>query len=262
MKKNKSQFIKVKPCDTSVDERYQREFDEPRSAAMAEAFDLSLIGVPVISRREDGRMVRLDGQHRFGAAIIAGLGNTAFMCEVYDGLSIQEEAEMFLRLNSGRSAVRAYDKFRARLVSGEPVAVAIVVVLTSLALKFQKTSAKNAICAVQALDCVYHRGNLRETLEVIKDWADGEPASFEKQIIRAVSFFLSEYPDVSRTELASKLRSYAPSRVMARIRCAMAQLDCKTRLASCLAIREIYNERRKRNLLPPPGKFTEEPIAA
>lgn len=261
MKKSKPQFQKIKPSQTVVDERYQREFDEKRARAMADAFDPALFGVPVLSRRADGTLVRIDAQHRLGAAEMAGLGDVPVLCEVHEGLTVAEEAELFLKLNGGRSAVRAFDKFRARLVAKEPIAIEIVSTLKSLGLKVEKTQAKRSVCAVQALDAVYHRGNLRETLDTLTRWGDGEPAAYENQLIKAVSAFLSEYPQVSVLELAAKLESHAPARVTARLRRTKDQFDCSSRMAACLAIRDIYNERRKRNQLPPPGKFAD-PVAA
>jgi hypothetical protein len=249
-----SKFVKIKPSETTVDGRFQRELEEARARAMSKSFDPNLVGVPVLSRREDGTMVRIDGQHRLAAAVMAGLGDVAILCEVHDGMSLADEARLFLRLNGGRSAVRVYDKFKARLVAKEVVAMAIVSILKGLGLKVTKSQQRHGVCAIKAVESVYHRGNLEQTMRVLTSWADGDASAYETQLVKAVSAFLAEYPDLVLAELGSKLQSNAPSKVTARLRRRQDETDSTPREAAVFVLREVYNERRKAGRLPMPGR--------
>ena len=187
------------------------------------------------------------------------------MSEVHEGLTLIEEAQLFLRLNGGRSAVRVFDKFKARLVAKEPVAIAIVAVLKSLGLKIVKAQQKHGVCAIKAVEGVYHRGNLERTMAILTDWADGDPEAYETQLVKAMSAFLEEYPNAPTKEIVKKLQDYAPGKVTARLRRTQKTFECSTREAACIALRDIYNERRpKRMHLPPLGRQIEDdmPIAA
>jgi len=113
-------FAKIKPSKLIIDNRYQRDLDEPRAMHLAETFDESLLGTIVISQRKNGEYYVLDGQHRVTASQIADRGDIPIQCEVHSGLTLAQESKMFLDLNGGRKYVRIYDKFRARIMSREP----------------------------------------------------------------------------------------------------------------------------------------------
>lgn len=258
-----SKHIKIKPSDTTVDPEYQRDFEEARAKVIAKDFSWDLFGVPVLSKRADGRLVRIDGQHRMASAIIAGHGAVPVLCEVHEGLSVPEEAALFLRLNGARTAVRVLDKFKARVVAKEPVAVDITAILKSLGLKVVKSSQRRGVQAVKAVETVYHVGNLRETMYVLTEWGDGEHRTYEDKLVRAVSSFLLEYPSVDLDEVASRLRKHAPGKVMAKIGYAMESFDLQKHEAACSVLREIYNAGRpQKKRLPPPGSKDVEPVAA
>jgi len=249
-----SKFQKIKPSDTTIDSRFQRDLDEQRARAMARAFNPDLVGVPVVSHRENGEYVRLDGQHRLAAAEMANRGEIPTLMEVHVGLSLREEAELFLRLNGGRSPVRVFDKFKARLVAHEPVALAIVAILKLVGLKIVKTSQRFGVCAIKAVELVHHKGNLEKTMRVLSAWADGGSESYEGPLVKAMSAFLAEYPNVEVVEIADRLHSHDPNKVIQRLRRTIGSYECKPDEAARIVLRDIYNERRKKGLLPPPGR--------
>jgi hypothetical protein len=233
--------IKIKPCDTTVDHRYQRELDARRVEAMTKRFSPSLMGVPVVARREDGSLVRIDGQHRCAAAISAGHGDVPVMMEVYEGLTLQQEAELFLQLNGGRTAVGAVDKYKARLEAREPVALEIQGLLKKHGLRVGKVPARNCVLAIQAVERAFHRGTLDSTLFVLCGWCEGDAAAFDGLFVRAVSLFLSYYPDVDPRHLVSRLEQVAPSRLETRLR--REAQSGSSEDAARLVLTDIYNHR-------------------
>lgn len=142
------QHIKVRVKDITLDARYQRDLDQKRAASMAKSIDLARIGVPVAVRRKDGKLVVVDGQHRVSALMQAGMGAEQILVEIHEGLTLQEEATLFLKLNDGRKAVGAYDKFRAELVAKDTTALEIERILASVGLRLARAPGSKSICAI------------------------------------------------------------------------------------------------------------------
>ena len=238
-----TKFANIRPIDTTSDAHYQRDVDEDRILAMAQHFDPSLFGVPVLSRRHNGDHVRIDGQHRLEAAILADRGREPVHCEIHEGLSLRDEAELFLRLNRERSAVRVFDKYKARLVAREPVAMSIDSILNGLRLKVGRSQQARTVCAIEALESSYPSGKLAGALSILTDWRGGDPSAYEGSLIRAVTAFLVEYRDADPLVLVSQLQNYTPGNVLSRIRATKGELACTPREAACSALQKLYNER-------------------
>lgn len=248
---NKKSFRKVSPNETQTDPMYQREVNEARAAAMAEHFDHALVGVVALSEREDGSMVIIDGQHRWTAAKMAGLGDAKFLAEVHEGLTPEEEARLFLRLNGTRSAVPAFAKFRARVAAKEDAAMAITAIAKKIGLTISMAKSKNTVAAVDALDSVYRFGNLDATLRAAKTWGDGRSEFFDAPLLRGLSAFLREYPQASAIELAEKLGSHSADKIKNRIAQTKESLGVSAQISACIVLREVFNFRRKKDVLPP-----------
>lgn len=258
--KNSFKFKKVRPSSIEIDPRYQRDLDEKRAKAMARKLQPELIGVPVVSEREDGTLVVIDAQHRITACKMAGFDDL-IMCEVHTGLALDEEASLFHQLNSGRSPVGAYDKYKALLVAKDPVTMKIETIVSAAGLRVAKGgTAKCTIAAVKALYTVYHRGNLPKVLSVVMSWADGDTAYLEGGLLRAFSLFLGKYPDLDTEWLVKTLAPYDAGRIIAKLQRARgAYNDTSPVLAACLTFRDIYNKGRSaKSRLPPPDVFEEE----
>lgn len=236
--------IKIKPSDTRVDHAYQRDLDETRARVIAVAFSPELVGVPVVSRRPDGSLVRIDGQHRLAAAIMAGLGEEAILMEVHDGLSVEAEAQLFLRLNGSRKAVGAVDKFRARVVANEPTAVEIKGILAKHGCKITKAPQRNGVLAVEAVERAYHDGVLGNVVRTLKAWLDGDSSAFEGEIVKAAAGLFLAHPDADPMYLAKRMETFPPSKVLARIR--REKLDegwTSKKEAAASVLIDIYNHR-------------------
>lgn len=244
-----SKFVQIKPCDVIIDPSYQRDFDEKRSQAMASNIDMDRIGVPVVSIRRDGSIAGVDGQHRVRALCIAGLGDVPVLCEAHEGLTIKQEATLFLKLNAGRLAVRAYDKFRARLTAKERVAIDINKIVEAAGLKVAKASGTKYVCAVQAMESVYHRSNLSRTLKTLSAWCDNDSRVFDGELIKSVGAFYAEHPDAVDADFVRRLATFPPERVLSKFR-AMMRLDpdMQKSVARVVVLREIYNKGARNKL--------------
>lgn len=239
-------FIKLKPSETTVDHRYQRELDVKRVEHMAKDFRLDLVGVPVVSKRDDGSYVRLDGQHRLAAAVVAGHGDEPILMEVVEGLSIQQEAELFLRLNGGRKAVGAIDKYKARIQAAEPVALEIHGILKKNGCRISGGRGRGIVAAVSAVEYAYYKGNLDCVIQVLSAWMNRDTAGFEMSFIRGVSLFLSLYPEADLDLLAKKLGQATPRQLLTKMKNESRQSTPTE--GTVYVLIEIYNHKTPRNL--------------
>lgn len=232
-------YMKMKPSLTVVDHRYQRDLDAKRVAKMAENFLPELVGVPAVSKRPDGSYVRIDGQHRLAAAVAAGRGETPVLVEVHENLTLQQEAELFLRLNGGRKAVGAIDKYKARLEAREPFALEIQGILKKNGCRIANTGGRGVIKAVAAIEWAYHRGNLDSVIYVLRAWRDGEQDAFEGGFIRAVSAFLTAYPNADVDHLIRKLSATTTKTLLKKMNRESRELPATE--GGVYVLVEIYN---------------------
>lgn len=244
---------KVRVGAMSVDARYQRDLRKPHAEMIAEGLDPARLQTFTLSRREDGALVVIDAQHRFVACTMRGFDGPVD-CLVFNGLTLQQEADLFDLLNGRRKAVGAWDTFKARLVAEKPVEVAIVKIAKTKGLRPGGTVSKNVVTAVQSLVSVYHRGNLAQVLGVLVAWSDGgDPSYFEGLLLKSLSYFLEWYGDaVDADRLVERLGTWSPARVVNKYKRLTDMSDgLSRRLAAVSVYREIYNTGRSKGKLPP-----------
>lgn len=88
----------VKIEDLKVDHSYQRELDQKRVKNIADKFNPELAGTIIVSRREDGSLYIIDGNHRVNAMKL--IGKKYVMANILENLTIEEEAADFYKLNT------------------------------------------------------------------------------------------------------------------------------------------------------------------
>jgi len=108
-----------------VDPTYQRATDSPASkmliVGMVKAWDWSLCQPIVVSRRADGTLWVLDGQHRVAGA--RARGDIPFLpCVLLSSLDTQAEAKTFVGLNTRRQRLTQGQIFHGQLAAGDPTA--------------------------------------------------------------------------------------------------------------------------------------------
>lgn len=148
----------------------QREINPARVDRLAVDFDLEQMGTPTVSMRGGAYFV-IDGQHRVEALRQIGFGDESVQCWTYEGLTEQDEAEMFLKLND-YLAIPAIPKFRAAITAQRPAESDIDRIVRSLGLVVSADRVPGAIRAVGTLGRVYSRSGakvLSRTLRLTRD---------------------------------------------------------------------------------------------
>ncbi len=120
-----------------IDERYQRSIEGPQSRriifGMVKRWDWRLCQPLNVSRRSDGAMFVVDGQHRLAGA--RERGDVAHLpCVVSSHADHSDEAHTFVALNLKRQKLTQGDVFNASLASGDPDAARTLELITGAGL--------------------------------------------------------------------------------------------------------------------------------
>jgi len=193
----------------TVDDRYQRGEITTHVNRIAREYREELIGVLEVSQRNNGvSYAVLDGCQRRGAVIKRG-HPTALRCNVHEGLTLAEEAALYVWFNRHRKQVSALDRFKAALVAGElseegaqARAIYKVCEKNGWEVGRARKTMPYRIAAVTQLQLIHTRGGdelLDSTLELLRMW-QGDLGCTDGTFIRGVSKLLS------RVELTPRQR--------------------------------------------------------
>lgn len=211
-------FVMVRIGDLRVDHSYQRPLDG-REKKMAKSFSRHRVGTLCVSRREDGSLWLVDGQHRAATMRSLGLEDERVMAEVYDGLSIADEAALFDERNDGAKRVSALDRYKARLVARDPVALQIQSILAGNGLSVSAARSRHSVNCIAAIEQVHLKyNNLGRVTAILRDWGT-HAERFDGQVLKWVAKFLAKHPEVDDVRLSRKLLdSFSPLELRAEVK--------------------------------------------
>lgn len=142
----------LKVSDLQVDHRVQREqLKLKRIEDMKKNFNLNALGVITVSRRADRGLYIIDGWHRTETVrqLTDNVGTVT--CHVFEGLTVVEEALMFLDLNFAEKP-NVMDKFRVRLEAGDETAVLIDNMVRAFDWRIKSAPSDGNVQAIQTLE--------------------------------------------------------------------------------------------------------------
>lgn len=212
-----------------ADPSYQRDVDPRRVEKMAAAFDRRLLGVLEVSDRGDGRYAILDGQHRH-ALVLRVLDETfVLVCQVYEGLTVEDEAGLFHEVNARRKALSFWDKWKSRRTAGDPVVASIEEMLGRHELRVHPAAEDGCIAATSALEAIVELDGgqvrlLEETVVVLRQAYGNARSAFEGAVMQGVALVL---------------RTYGAELVISRLVEQLSDLPVRQLRARALALREV-----------------------
>lgn len=137
----------IKVDRLSIDAVYQRSTDNDASrrliASIAANFDWRLCAPLVVSRRPDGTLSVIDGQHRTVAAKMRG-DIPHMPCCVFNYSGPEEEARMFISANRARKPMNRLDDFHAALAAADEDALEIQRLVTEAGLSITRNTSSSA----------------------------------------------------------------------------------------------------------------------
>lgn len=243
-----------------IDSQVQRPLDKKKADKIAAELNLDAIGMICVSRRINGSYAIIDGQHRVDAMRTFGFNTEPIQCEIYDALSLADEAAMF-RLRNNRAAVSRVDLFRVRVVEGDPTATAINDMLARHGWTVRSQGKQDrAFAAIATLEHVWSLdphgtppAAERAVSTITAAWGHNS-AGVDTAIVGGLGALYARYgTQVESGDVIERLARYAggPNALIGKARGLRESLGGK--VSSCLAeiVVEEYNRRRKTRALRP-----------
>lgn len=269
------EYIKVDPSTIKFDPRAQRNLNKARALAIAEKLVPTALGTPILSRREDG-LYAVDGMHRVFACQLILTGKVSgaeevrkavqtITCEVHSGLSMANEASLFIIKNKESSKVGPNDEFRIGVMAGHPLFQDTNTVLEKHQLKVGSSTANGVRGIKGILSIVMEHGPeiLDLSLTIAEDAWGRTPDTWHAVTIGGIATVMSKHSDVlNPNELAQKLKRQGdPTAFKAKIQTIATNNNTradgtKGRLkAAHLAVAAAWNANRRVNRIPVPNIF-------
>lgn len=200
-------------------ERYNRTIRMNDAKKIAAYFDESMLGLIIVGRR-DGNYTIIDGQHRVMACRLVRKHDV--MCQVFNDLTYEEEAKLFVELNSSRNrrSLAAYDMVKGLYESGDKDAIDLYRIIESVGFKVAEQKGDNRIVCMSTVYRIikkYGSSNLLDTLLAIKEAWGGTQESLKGYIIEGLSYLIKSYEqeiDISR--IPDKLKLVWPEKILAK----------------------------------------------
>lgn len=259
---------RVKVADLEIDRRVQRDNLKTKKVEdMVRNFNPAALGVIHVSRRDPGRgsgLYVIDGWHRYETVRRVTDNAGEMDAHVYEGLSLADEAVMFLELNNAER-VTLHDKYRARLVAEEPRAVFIDQEVQKYGWVVSGVPSKGNINAVAALMRLYDLSvkveaepNLIQAVLLVITRAWGlDRHGAQASILEGLGRLLSEHGDrINYDALIDRLQNYrgGPQGLLTEARTFAHSRAIRVSMAVADIITEAYNKGRKqgsKTTLPP-----------
>ena len=245
-----------------IDPRVQRTegVDGPRVNQMVANFNVLALGTITVSQRRDGSLVVLDGMHRVTAARQVGYQGL-LNAEIISGLSIEQEAELFLLLNATKTP-SAISKFLVRVVMGEAAALEMDAILRSHGWRVHPSTHDGSLTAVTAIERIYANGGgtkangihgalLDRSLEVITAAWEHDYQGVNSNMLLAVAQLLGRFgPSVDTKKLVAEMTDTRPAILIGRAKTLRDAQGGTVPAALAKILAGLHNKKRRSNLLP------------
>lgn len=236
---------------------YQRKVDSRTVQKIMDEFDPKLLDEIIVSFR-GGRYHVVDGQHRIVALKIMNGGRDCIVsCKVVNGLTYEQEADLYKRLDACKKKLSIIDSTRAAVeANDDPKISSIKRVLDAYGLEWAlsvgKSGGRNRIRGARTLLNIYRDLELwqfDETIRLIKTTWDGAENSLNMYILSGVALFVKTYgKEISEDIFVKRLKKIDPAKIVSH-----GKADISTNIVALKYARVIlrcYNARCGKNALP------------
>ena len=235
---------------------YQRAISREEVMRLVRDWDERLFQPLTVSFR-DGHFNVVDGQHRLTAMHEMNHGKDVMvLCRVYTGLTYEEEADMYYRLDQGKKPLSMAESVKARMESGQDPEINEIQRL----MKFRgftwavdkSSDNQHRFTATSAVLRAYKLlgASLFDRMLVLLDrtWG-GNPDSLNAYMVSGTALFLKTYEtEMNDNVFIQRLSSVDPAEIVRRSK---ADFSTDSRALRCARVlREKYNGRAGGRKLP------------
>lgn len=220
----------VNAADLQVDPQVQGARHENRVQEMAMSWDSRAVNTITISQRDDDSLFVIDGQHRAAAALERKIpvqrdGKTEWKHEpvtrlwaqVHTGLTLAEEAQMYVLLNNTK-VPQAVDRIAVAAVGGDPVAERLVDIGAKYGWYLKRSPRMHAAQALYKIARLDDDGDvLDRVFHIITEAWEHDTDATRSDIVDGLARLIQRWPAVDDNRLARVLHKSTPSTVLASV---------------------------------------------
>lgn len=251
----------LRVSDLVIDTDVQRTaFDEKRVVKIVAEFNPAAVGTLVVSQREDGALVIIDGWHRWEAVRRLTDNAGEVFCEVHTGLTLAQEAQLFLDKNNTNQP-KILDKFRVRTTGGDKFATEIRDILRSYHWDIGPVVSKGTVNAVGALEKIHAISKAKESdppllqlvfLTINNAWGQDRYGGQAHIIVGLGSLYAEHGSLIDVDRLVSVLKTWkgGPEGLVANAKASASLHGMRVAYALANLITERYNKNLRGRALP------------
>lgn len=245
----------LKAGDLYVDKRVQRDqLQEKKVEHMVANFNRDAIGVIHVSRRIDGDYV-IDGWHRMETVRRVTDNNGTIAAHVYKGLTLAQEARLFLDLNFGNQPT-PLEKHKAMVAAEDEQALRIESAVRAYGWMIGRDSVNGTVPAIRKLYQIDQRSETAPDgardpsllqmvfLTISRSWTNDKYAA-QAVILEALARLWEEYGSkIDLDRLVDRLKNFAggPRRLRREAQQLSVSLGAKVSMAIAMIVVEAYNK--------------------
>ncbi len=236
--------------------------DHNRVMKMADRFTPTALSTITVSQRDNGDVVVLDGRHRCAAAKLAGYKGL-IPAVVHTGLSREQEAELFIRMNENRS-VSSLSKFVRGVDARFPDEVEINDIVESHGWKIGIANSDGTLAAVQALYRIYrdavgvpmaddapHPKLLDHTMHTITEAWAWDRKSADSPVLVGVGLLYARFgTQIDDAKLITVMRNITPGVLVGKAKALRDTQGGTVPSSLAKVLVGLHNNKRRTNLLP------------
>jgi len=228
-------------------QKYQRGLCMMHVERTAQNFDVHQINPPKISFR-DGLYYVINGQHTIEViAKVTGSRDVPIWCMVFEGLTYEEEANIFANQQKYSWGLSPYDLFIANIESGQDKQIIISGDVERRGLFIAPKRALCTICAITSLEWIFDKYGydiLDRTLRLVVGAWEGDSSSLSSSMLKGIAHLISS--------CGNKIRDDAFSERLGLIKPLEILADARMRKQGYVGCAEVlmyaYNKGRKASL--------------
>lgn len=206
---------------------------------------------PLRASYRDGKFYIIDGQHRYYAAIAKGIEDLP--CIVHTGLTKEDEARLFVRLNTSRKTLKPIDTFRANIICGNEnipevkrdMIVKCVCDKYHIEITEDNRKAKGrrlrALTTVRSIVSSYGENGLNWVFDAIKEsnWFDSGSAYTDAIMLALKTYYTDNLNDLDKAKqkLIKFMNKYSPNALMTHANKVYGDYGKQSRVS--MALREL-----------------------
>jgi uncharacterized protein DUF6551 len=243
-----------------VDPRVQRPLNNLRARKMADEFDPRSLGTITLNDRGEILYSNIDGRHRCEAARLAGYVSP-LAARVYRGLTLRQEAEMFLALNETRVPTPV-SKFLVGIQAEDSAIATVNKIIANYGWEVGHSAGRGKITAAAALLAIYNgakvgsRQGSRSDLvhatiaSITEAWGHESDAVKASMMLGVASVYARYGSRIDRDRLVSKMSSVTPRAALAQGAQARAFIGSTEYAGISRWLVSEYNKGLRKNPLP------------